>query len=159
MTERVVKKKKPSETPSLCMRIFILSALFIILSPALDLYAAPFPSLKNATIEELELAAEKCPPKKRAKFSVTVHPPAFHLWPQQKVLISWWINMQNGERWIFPVYLRGGDNEAGEEVSPIWMRTIKSSDLPEGLNTYYLTTYCGVAKIEVAMAPRPEITD
>ena len=154
-----MKKKKPSKTTSLFIIIFLLNALFFIMSPAQDLYAAPFPSLKSATIEELELAAEKCPPKKRAKFSLTVHPPAFHLWPQQKVLISWWINTQNDERWIFPVYLRGGDNDAGEEVSPIWMHTINSSDLPEGLNTYYLTTYCGVAKIEVAMAPRPIIED
>lgn len=152
-----MEKKKPSTTHSLSIRIFLLSALFIILSPALDIYAATYPSLRDTPIKELELAAQNCPPQKRAKFSVTVHPPPFHLWPNQKVLISWWINNQKGERWVFPVYLREVGKEGGEQVSPIWMVTIKSSELPKEHNTYYLTTYCGVAKIEVAMAPRPEI--
>ncbi len=153
-----MEKKKPSTTHSLSIRIFLLSALFIILGPAFDLHAASYPSLKDTPIEKLELAAKNCPPEKRAKFSLTVHPPAFHLWPNQKVLISWWVNNQKGERWIFPVYLRKAGREGGEEVSPIWMHSIKSSDLPEGLNTYYLVTYCGVARIEIAKAPRPEIT-
>lgn len=152
-----MEKKKPSTTHSLPVRIFLLSALFIILSPALDLHAASYPSLTKTSIKELELAAQNCLPRKRAKFSVTVHPPAFHLWPSQKVLISWWVNNQKGERWIFPVYLRKAGKKGGEQVSPIWMHSIKSDDLPEGLNTFYLVTYCGVAKMKIAMAPRPEI--
>ncbi len=154
-----MEKREPSSTPHLSIRILLLSALFIILSFAPNADGAQFPSLKDTPIEELEVAAKNCPPDKMARFSVTVHPPAFHLWPNQKVLISWWINNQKGERWIFPVYLREDGKTEGTEVSPIWMHSIKSSDLPEGLNTYYLTTYCGVAKIEVAMAPRPKITD
>ncbi len=152
-----MEKREPSTTHFLLIRIFLLSALFIILSPALDIHAAPYPSLTKTSIKDLELAAQNCPPQKRAKFSVTVHPPPFHLWPNQKVLLSWWVNNQKGERWIFPVYLREVGKEGGEQVSPIWMVTIKSSDLPKEHNTYYLTTYCGVARIDVAMAPRPEI--
>ncbi|MBE9531981.1 MAG: hypothetical protein IME98_04160 [Proteobacteria bacterium] len=154
-----MEKREPSSTPHLSIRIFLLCALFIILSLASKVDAAQYPSLKDASIEELEIAAKNCPPEKMAKFSVTVHPPAFHLWPNQKVLISWWINNQKDERWIFPVYMREDNKDNGKEVSPIWMHSIKSSELPEGLNTYYLTTYCGVARIEIALAPRPEITD
>jgi hypothetical protein len=150
-------KRETSKRLLLSIAISLLIALFICLSLGVETRAAQFPSLKNAPIEELEKAALNCPSEKRARFSVTVHPPAFHLWPNQKVLISWWINNQQGERWIFPVYLRERGKQGGQEVSPIWMHSLKSSELPDGLNTYYLTTYCGVAKIEVAKAPRPEI--
>ena len=98
-----------------------------------------------------------CPPQKRALFEIIVHPPAFHIWPGQKVQVKWTVNFQNGERWIFPVFLRKTDKEGGEEVPPIWMLSIDSSELAKGPTTYFLVTYCGVDRIDLALAPKPLI--
>lgn len=129
----------------------------MILSAAIDTYAAAYPSLKNAPMEALQQAAESCPPEKKATFDIAVHPPAFHIWPDQKVLVNWKINNQKGEKWIFPVYLRKVTQGIGEEVPPIWMLSIDSSKLPKGITTYYLVTYCSIKRIDLALKPKPMI--
>ena len=141
---------------SILICISLLSSL-LIFTVAHRAHAAPYPSLKTAPLETLQQAVDMCPPEKKALFEIVVHPPAFSIWPGQKIQVSWRINFQNGERWIFPVFLRKTDKEGGEEVPPIWMLSIDSAELPKGLTTYHLVTYCGVDRIDLALAPKPLI--
>jgi hypothetical protein len=149
------KRRIPASTRIL-ISAALLSALLII-GVAAKSHAAPYPSLKNAPLETLLQAAESCPPNKKAVYDIIVHPPAFHIWPGQKIQVRWKINSQDGKRWIFPVYLRKVGTDIGEEVPPIWMLSIDSAELASGLVTYNLLTYCGVEKFDLALSPKPTI--
>ena len=143
--------------------LFFLS-LLIVLSLAASDSAASIRIKKNqsekTTIKELRKAAKKCSRAKSPRFNFTASPAGLNAWPRQYIQLRWNLRTSDDDRWTHPVLFRTDRDmgERGESVPALWVKRLKASDLTKGLNTFYLTTECGVASVEVGLVPQPEIS-